>query len=277
MNSEELLFFKSSKVKGVSFGKRQETIARIDVMDRIVLRRERSNEYDRNAIAVYTIRNEQIGYIDKEASMELASVMDEGRKVAASISKIIGGSGYLYGLVLDLYIEKQKNYILPLIHDESQSIIMEFMENVHLSPMFDSQEIRFLQSVLNQIPNLIQSFYFISYFISENYKAGIDFTWDLLNHAEIIWYNTLLEQADFPKENLTPSYFINLLLTDLYFCFKVQDVVYLLIRLDNGETDLEEDVKVMLQQSSDKLARFFGIEFDHIYHQWELLVKELKE
>ena len=225
-------------------------------MDRIVLRRERSNEYDRNAIAVYTIRNEQIGYIDKEASMELASVMDEGRKVAASISKIIGGSGYLYGLVLDLYIEKQKNYILPLIHDESQSIIMEFMENVHLSPMFDSQEIRFLQSVLNQIPNLIQSFYFISYFISENYKAGIDFTWDLLNHAEIIWYNTLLEQADFPKENLTPSYFINLLLTDLYFCFKVQDVVYLLIRLDNGETDLEEDVKVMLQQSSDKLARF---------------------
>ncbi|MFP7299037.1 HIRAN domain-containing protein [Neobacillus niacini] len=93
MNSDNLEFFKSLKVKGVSFDRRQDVIAKMDSLDRIVLKRERSNEYDGNAIAIYTIRNEQIGYIDREVSTELAAIMDEGRKVAASISRINGGSG----------------------------------------------------------------------------------------------------------------------------------------------------------------------------------------
>lgn len=277
MSHDDLLFFKSLKVKGVSFENRQETIARLDVLDRIVLRRERSNEYDGNAIAVYTIRNEQIGFIEREVSAELAGIMDEGRRVVASISKIMGGSGYLYGVVLDIYLERQKDLIIPLVQDESPSIIAEFLGNIYGHPTVSQSEIKFLQSVLDTMPKFIQCFHFISYYIFENYKVGIDFSLDFLRHAELTWYNTLLQRAEYPKESLKPTHFMKLLLTDLYFCFQVKEVIYLLIRLDNGETDLEEDVKVMLQHSSDELARFLGNEFEHIYHQWGLLVIELKK
>ncbi|MFB3170045.1 HIRAN domain-containing protein [Neobacillus sp. 179-C4.2 HS] len=275
MNGDNLEFFKSLKVKGVSFDRRQDVIAKMDSLDRIVLKRERSNEYDGNAIAVYTIRNEQIGYIDREVSTELAAIIDEGRKVVASISKIIGGGGYHYGVVLDIYVERPKAYAFSFINDEPQ-LMKKFQENLYLSNYY-SREIGFLQSVLEKLPPSIQCFHFISYYIIENYEVGVDFTWELINKAEVTWYETLLQLADFDVENVTPSHFMKLLLTDLYYCFHVKDVIYLLTRVDNGETGLEEDVMVMLQQSTDELARFFGNEFTHIYAQWELLVWHLKE
>ncbi|MFP7299036.1 hypothetical protein [Neobacillus niacini] len=161
------------------------------------------------------------------------------------------------------------------MNDEPQ-LMKKFQENLYLSH-YDSKEIGFLQSVLEKLPQSIQCFHFISYYIIENYEAGVDFTWELINKAEITWYETLLQLADFDVMNVTPSHFMKLLLTDLYFCFHIKDVIYLLTRLDNGETGLEEDVMVMLQKSADELARFFGSEFTHIYNQWGLLVRHLIE
>lgn len=275
MSVDDLKFFMSLKVKGVTFENRQDIISRMDVLDRIVLKRERDNEYDGAAIAVYTIRNEQIGYIDKEVSMELAKIIDQGRKVVASISKIMGGSGYYYGVVLDLYVEKEKEIIFHLFEDESPSIFAEFIENLQFIHTISEKDIRFLEIVLDSFPKTIQTFNFFTYYILENYKVNIDFSADFLNHAEIIWYETLLKKAEFLKENLKVSHFIKLLLIDLYFHFQVKEALYYLRRLDKDESGLEDDIKVMLKQSNDELARFIGNELDNMCIHWNYLISEL--
>lgn len=43
----------------------------------IVLRRQPENPYDRNAVQVLNVRNEQIGHLPREVAAALAPIMDE--------------------------------------------------------------------------------------------------------------------------------------------------------------------------------------------------------
>ena len=84
------------KVVGVTFnntdGKsRQEIIRKCRVGEVVHLIREPKNTFDKNAIAVLTEREEQIGYISKDLAVELAPRFDAREPYAAEIFSLQGG------------------------------------------------------------------------------------------------------------------------------------------------------------------------------------------
>lgn len=103
-----------SKVRGTTFGKRQEVIRRLSAYAtsdiRLSLQRDQENTYHPNAIRVVaTVRNKGsmlIGYIGRELADSLAPILDDGGVVVAMLNSITGldrMEGYL-GLNYDFVI-----------------------------------------------------------------------------------------------------------------------------------------------------------------------------
>lgn len=99
-----------SKVAGVS--KKNEDGEKIqsllaDLYDGcdLELVREPDNRYDSNAIKVYAV-GDHIGYINADLAKDLASKMDSGISIEASIDEITGGDGYNYGCNITIKVLK---------------------------------------------------------------------------------------------------------------------------------------------------------------------------
>ena len=67
---------------------RRDVIAKCKEGDSLQLRREPDNEYDPNAVAVFTLHGKQMGYLYREEAAEIARELDSGRPVDAEIVKI---------------------------------------------------------------------------------------------------------------------------------------------------------------------------------------------
>ena len=65
-------------IAGVTFCDRQQHIANLKVGDRLKLIREPSNKFDNNAIQVFDVENNQLGFIPKEIAATVAPEMDDG-------------------------------------------------------------------------------------------------------------------------------------------------------------------------------------------------------
>lgn len=87
-----------TKVVGVTFNDRQRFIPGLRAGEELQLRRERWNQYDSNAIAVFDGRGNQLGYISKELASDLAPKMDAGILYRISVASVTGGNGYSYGV-----------------------------------------------------------------------------------------------------------------------------------------------------------------------------------
>jgi len=89
-----------TKLAGVTFGGRQEILARLTLDDELELCRDSRNAYDSNACAVYATRlNEQVGFLNRDLAAVLAPALDEGKKYLIEIGSITGGeNGKAYGL-----------------------------------------------------------------------------------------------------------------------------------------------------------------------------------
>lgn len=87
-----------TKVSGVTYGERQSYIASLRVGDQLSMRRERQNQYDQNAIALYDSSDRHLGYVPKDLASKLAPIMDLGERLEAVVMSITGGNGYSYGL-----------------------------------------------------------------------------------------------------------------------------------------------------------------------------------
>lgn len=79
------------KVVGVTFvnedgTSRQDIIKELKSNDSIILRREPTNRYDTNAVAIFT-KYGQVGYIGKDYSSILAPMMDAGTQLEAKIGE----------------------------------------------------------------------------------------------------------------------------------------------------------------------------------------------
>lgn len=79
-----------SKVVGVTFEGRQDTIAGLRDGSELELVREPANAYDPNAVAV-RFGNLQLGYIRKEIAKHLAPLIDAGARYRARVSTLTGG------------------------------------------------------------------------------------------------------------------------------------------------------------------------------------------
>ncbi|WP_158582915.1 HIRAN domain-containing protein [Lysinibacillus yapensis] len=84
-NGESFMLLKDGthliKVAGISYENRQEHIEKMTGEEEIELKREKENEFDENAIAIYvTLENgkEKIGYIPADLAGKLAKIMDSG-------------------------------------------------------------------------------------------------------------------------------------------------------------------------------------------------------
>lgn len=86
------------RLAGVTYEGRQEIIAKMNINNKIQLKRDKNNKYDKNAIGVYTIQNQNIGWIPKDVASTLTLGMDAGTIYHIKINKILGGNGYNFGI-----------------------------------------------------------------------------------------------------------------------------------------------------------------------------------
>lgn len=99
--------------------------------EEVILKREPDNQYDKWAIAVFSVNGEQFGYLPKNDE-RLASELDGGCRIKAKIHRIIGGptfferilkkSGKSYGCVLE--IEKGDpdwKIVSPLLDEDRET------------------------------------------------------------------------------------------------------------------------------------------------------------
>jgi hypothetical protein len=83
---------------------RQKEIKLCHEGERLILKREPENKYDRNAIAVLRENGGQIGYLSRDDAEWVARIMDNGDRVEAKIKWITGGKRDKpsYGVVIDV-------------------------------------------------------------------------------------------------------------------------------------------------------------------------------
>lgn len=70
---------------------RQDILASCSVGDKLVLMRDKFNEYDENAIEVLTVNYQQLGYLNRKVAANLAPLMDSGFTLYCEIENITGG------------------------------------------------------------------------------------------------------------------------------------------------------------------------------------------
>ena len=104
----------STKVSGVTYGKRQQAIEHLTHYRpeniRISLYRDRTNAYDSNAVAVIaTVRNKgayTMGYLPKALAAFIAPLIDSGKMIASRFREIRGMYQPFinYGLEIELRV-----------------------------------------------------------------------------------------------------------------------------------------------------------------------------
>lgn len=103
-----------TKVRGVTF-ENEDGSSRQDILeelyteacdgDAVELRREPDNEYDENAIAVYTEDERQLGFLSRELAADLAPEMDDGWEPEAAIANITQSKSGVYGCNIEIIRE----------------------------------------------------------------------------------------------------------------------------------------------------------------------------
>ena len=93
-------------VAGVSWENRQELIKELKVDSEVILLRDPTNQYDKNAIAVKTKENIQIGWVPKKIAEVLAPEIDAGINWQAKVESIIGNEQQLKGVLIKLFLSR---------------------------------------------------------------------------------------------------------------------------------------------------------------------------
>ena len=99
-----------TRVVGVTFEGRQHVVAKLQVGEQIVLRREPHNPFDANAIRVERLTCEQIGYIDRYKAASLAPLYDACGGIGyGTVLQLIGSysNGMALGVVIGFTVPHQ--------------------------------------------------------------------------------------------------------------------------------------------------------------------------
>lgn len=111
------IFKYCSKIVGVTFEGRQETISLLKGDEQLRVRREPDNEYDPKAVAVDVMVADEwkpIGYIAKDKNSEIAKSLDENQPVFIKIASLTGGGEKSYGVNIELtYQEAVAKLVKP--------------------------------------------------------------------------------------------------------------------------------------------------------------------
>jgi hypothetical protein len=91
------------KVVGISFAGRQAVVAKLQVGEEILCRRQPTNPYDPNAIRVERLDGKQIGFINRFLAADLAPIFDaHGDPVPGTVTRLTGSlyAGYSLGVCI---------------------------------------------------------------------------------------------------------------------------------------------------------------------------------
>ena len=77
-----------STIRGFAYYRGKRVLSQIQVNDSLMLKRERNNQYDDKAIAVYW-QNLKLGYIPRDENAALAQMLDRGQQVITRVSNLI--------------------------------------------------------------------------------------------------------------------------------------------------------------------------------------------
>lgn len=97
-----------TKIQGVSY--HQDTLKKCKVGDTLKLKREPSNQYDKYAVAIYTLDNELLGYINKYHNMRLNLDLDSGLEFGVEIKTITGLDKETMGCNIHVYEKIPKDF-----------------------------------------------------------------------------------------------------------------------------------------------------------------------
>lgn len=90
--------------------RRQRIIRGCRAGDELLLLREPKNPYDENAVALFTLHRQQVGYIPMEVSQAVAASLDAGIRAPAFIAKKLGGTRDKpnLGMMIDIHWPRQE-------------------------------------------------------------------------------------------------------------------------------------------------------------------------
>ena len=87
-DSGQEVTLQSSYVAAMANHARARTVARLRDGERLVLKREPQNGYDRRAVAVWTEAGEKLGYLPRTDNKAVAALIDAGLTISARISDL---------------------------------------------------------------------------------------------------------------------------------------------------------------------------------------------
>ena len=87
------VFFCFSKVNGTTFREKEHPLPwdEFTIGDLLLLEREPTNEFDKNAVKVVWSRGIHIGYIPKSTAITVSELIKDGHKMYAKINELTGG------------------------------------------------------------------------------------------------------------------------------------------------------------------------------------------
>ena len=86
---------------------RQAELRRCEALETASVTRERDNPVSQDAVAVFSARGVQIGYIGKSRSVTIGEALDDGRVESCIISSVGKGSSGLLGATLLIRIRRR--------------------------------------------------------------------------------------------------------------------------------------------------------------------------
>ena len=97
-----------SKIAGVTFEERQSIVKQLKVGDTLILEREPTNIYDKNAIKVLLPDKRHVGYINKTLARDLSEAMDRKNNYSCFVSGITGQTHDSYGCNIIIAIDNKE-------------------------------------------------------------------------------------------------------------------------------------------------------------------------
>ena len=90
-----------TKVVGVTYEGRQDVVSKCRPGDRLELIRNRNNEHDKNAVAVF-LGDDQAGFLCRELAEKIAPLLDNDREFFCVVAETTGGEDLTSGLRIDI-------------------------------------------------------------------------------------------------------------------------------------------------------------------------------
>jgi hypothetical protein len=81
-----------TKIAGITFAKSEQYVKVLKRGSSLILEREPQNKFDKNAVRIYDMNEQFLGYINAGLAAKLAPRMDAGVSFCALVSEVTGGT-----------------------------------------------------------------------------------------------------------------------------------------------------------------------------------------